>query len=323
MPLPTEIQDALRVYDNNKGFWRRLFRRDQAAIRAIRRLSDADQTNFLKIYQCFIENLSKPSQESYKVYQALLTYLNRIDFSGIPDTMNELHHAKLLKPENIDKITHLKENHFQTLAMLLNQLSMNNLLTQANFDNISKHFETREGNISLEFSVIVNAVDLLRGQYLNQENLNSLLEKPMQAGNMASALKILDSNGLLTSSNRFKLHNDDNQFLLSDEAYSLVWHPLEAHLPKLPDDKKQSVFDRIIDLLQQENPKENIENFMSEELNSDSNKFRSRTNSENKPYRSRVNSANKFYTAPAQDQKSRGSIENLLSSSSLPKSGTL
>lgn len=318
MPLPIEILDALQIYDNNKGFWRRLFRRDQTAIRALRRLNGIDQINLFKIYQCFVENLPKPTQESYKVYQALLTYLNKKDFSGIPDTMNELYNTKLLKPQNIDKMIYLKGNHFRTLAMLLNQLSMNNLLTQANFDNIAKHFEKHEENILLELSAIVNGVDLLKGQYLNQENLNSLLEKPMQAKNIASALKVLAANGLLTSSNRLELQNGNNQFLLSDEAYSLVWLPLETHLPLVDD--KQSVFNRIIDLLQQENPQEKIENFISE-LNSNSNRYRSRANSENKPHRSRANSENKFFTAPAQNQKNRASLENLLSSE--PKSGTL
>jgi hypothetical protein len=273
MPLPIEIQNALRVYDDNKGFWRRLFRRDQAAIRALRTLNDADQTNLLKIYQCFIENLPKNTQESYKVYQTILIYLSSIDFNGIPRVIDELHFAKLSRPQNIDKITHLKANHFRMLANLLNQLSMSNLLTQANFDNIAKHLETPEENIPLEFSVIVSAVDILNGRCLNQENLNSLLEKPMQAANMASALKVLDANGLLTPTNRIEFCNDNNQFLLSNDAYNLVWRPLETYLPTLAEidegqDEGQSVFDRIIDLAQQENPEEKIERYLNE-LNSE------------------------------------------------------
>lgn len=268
MPLPQEIQNALQVYDHNKGFWRRLFRRDQAAIRALRTLSETDQTNLLKIYQCFIENLSKPTQASYRVYQAVLTYLNHIDFSGVPETMYQLHVTKLLKPNNLDKLSKLKGNHFRMLANLLNQLSECNLLTQANFNDIAKLFETRDDTIPLEFSVMVSAVDILKGHCLNQENFNSLLEKPMQAVNMATALKVLDSNRLLTSTNRIELHNDNNSFLLNGEAYRLVWHPLASHWPTLDHvDEKQSIFDRIIALAQQENPEEKIKNYMGERLN--------------------------------------------------------
>ncbi len=325
MSFPTKILEALEVYDHNKGFWRRLFRRDQAAIRAMRRLNGIYQTNPLKIYQCFVENMPKTTQESYKVYAALLTYLDQIDLGSIPGTMDELTNAGLLKPQNIDKLTHLidniplNENYFQTLATLINRLSINKLLTQANFDNIAKHFETSEENIRALDS-IASAVNLLKG-HLNQENLNSLLEKPMQARNVAAALKILDANHLLTPSNRYELHNDNNQFLLSDEAYSLVWNPLEIYLHRLASKgEKQLIFDQLTKLAQQENPAERAENYMHE-LNKKFNMPRSRANSENKPYRSRANSENKFFTAPAQNQKKRASLENLVDSP--PKPGTL
>jgi hypothetical protein len=254
MPLPQEIQTALRVYDDNKGFWRRLFRRDQAAIRALRRLSDTEQTNLLKIYPCFIENLPKTTQASYTVYQTVLTYLNQIDFSGIPGTMDELYTAKLLKPKNLDKLTKLKGNHFRLLANLLNQLKNCQLLTQTNFDNIAKTLETpEEEDISLELTIIASAVDVLRNKLcLNQENFNTILEKPNIAANMASALIVLDQTELLISANRSKLLDTANQFLLSDAAYNLVWCPLASYLPRLVDvDERQSVLNRIIELAQQ------------------------------------------------------------------------
>ncbi len=59
MSLPSEIQAALKAYDTKKGKWRRLFRFDQGAIHALRKLSENDQANLLKIYQCFIRNKSK------------------------------------------------------------------------------------------------------------------------------------------------------------------------------------------------------------------------------------------------------------------------
>ncbi len=231
MPLPREIQDALRAYDNNKGFWRRLpfFGRDQAAIRALRSLNDAEQMNLLKIYQCFIENLPKITQESYKVHQAVIAYLHSIDFSGIPGVINTLHFAKLLKSVNLDKLNQLQGNHFRLLENLLSQLSSCMLLNQTNFDDLAKHFEAVEGNIPEELGIIANAVDRLNDRCLNQENFNTILKKPSLAANIASALIVLDQSELLTDDNRSK----------------------------------------IIDLAQQEDPAEKIENYMRE-LNAES-----------------------------------------------------
>ena len=266
MSFHQELQDALQVYDKNKGFWRRLFRRDQAAIRALRALSEADQTNLLKIYQCFIGNLPKPTQASYRVYQAVLDYFTQIDFSGIPDSIDQLHTTKLLKPENLDKLTKLKGNHFRILSNLLNQLRSNQLLTQTNFDNIAKHFETAVENTTLEFSIIANAVNRLQDKlYLNQENLNNLLEKPLQSVNIASALIVLGSNNLLTVSNRIQLLDAKNQFLMSDDAFDLVWIPLDRYLLTLDNlDEKQWVFDQLINRAQKQNPAEKIENYIQE-----------------------------------------------------------
>ncbi len=113
MSLPTEIQSALAIYDNNKGFWRRLFRCDQAAIRAIRSLNEVNQTNFLKICQCFIENLPESTQESYKVYQTLLNYFDEIDFSEIPKVINIFYEAKLLKKIDLNQLKNLNAQQFK------------------------------------------------------------------------------------------------------------------------------------------------------------------------------------------------------------------
>lgn len=316
MPLPIEIQNALREYDNNKGFWRRLFRRDQAAIRALRRLSDTDQTNFLKICQCFIENLPNPTQESYKVYQVVIAYLRRpdTDLSGIPGVIDTLHFAKLLKSVNLDKLTLLKGNHFRLLENLLSQLSRCMLLNQANFDELAKHFEAVEGNIPEELGIIASAVDILNGRCLNQENFNTILKKPSLAANIASALIILDQTEILTFDNRSKLLDSANQFLLENEAYALVWHPMETYLPQFADvNERQSAFDHIIDLAQQEDPAEKIENYMRE-LNAESDIPRPR---------SRTYTNDKFFTAPPLRTKSRSSLENLIDQSPSNRPGTL
>ena len=343
MPLPEEIQNALRVYDNNKGFWRRLFRRDQAGIRALRSLNDAEQANLLKIVQCFIENLPKTTQESYKVYQAV-TNLS----PAISEVMNELYSAKLLKHINFDRLNHLDAHQFENLASILNKLSDAQLLTQQNLANLATYYEAPE-----KLNIIANAVDTLtaanrltqedyselskllkelyyyqlltqentnqlvelypnniriltylvkrlhsselliqdnfnsilkhRGTvgmigsiavavdifidklYLNQENFNTILEKPNVAANIACALVFLFQTDLLTPNNQSKLCHTDNQFLLSNEAYTLAWRPLETYLPQLANiNERQSVFDHIIDLAQQENPAEKIETYLLE-----------------------------------------------------------
>ncbi|WP_342219445.1 hypothetical protein [Rickettsiella endosymbiont of Miltochrista miniata] len=354
MPFPIEIQNALRVYDNNKGFWRRLrfFGRDQAAIRALRRLGDAEQLNFLKINQCFIENLPKVTQESYKVYQAV-TYLN----PAIAEVTNELYSVKLLKHINVDSLNHLDTHQFENLASIVKRLSNAQLLTQQNLASIALYYEAPEklsiiasavdkltaadrlkqedfselskllkelyhnqlftqenidhlvdlypNNIRIlthlveklhssglltpnnfdntlkhpnrveTIGIIANAVNMLEDKYcLNQINLDSIFEKPGAAVNIASILILLDQSELLTDDNRSKLLDSANQFLLESEAYVLVWRPLETYLPQLADvNERQSVFDHIIDLAQQENPAEKIETYLLE-LNPESNRPR-------------------------------------------------
>lgn len=362
MPFPTEIQNALRVYDLNKGIWRRLFRRDQAAIRALRKLSDTEQTNLLKIYQCFIENLPKVTQESYKVYLAV-TYLN----PTIPEMMNELYNAKLLKHIDVDSLNHLGNPQFENLTSILKKLSEAQLLTQENLDRIAIYYEAPEKLSIIDYAVeslavanrlkqedfselckllklypnqlltqdnteqvvdlypnyirilthlvkslrshdlltqnnlddiqalfqkpeylgiLANAVEILTDNgCLNQVNLDSIYQKPEAAVNIASTLILLDQSELLTNDNRSKLMDAKNQFLLSNKAYSLVWRPLEMSLPTLATmNEKQSLFDHIIELAQQEDPAEKIKNYIRE--------------SNPESYRRRAYSNDKYNTAP-------------------------
>lgn len=296
MPFPQPINEALENYDKNKGFFRRLFG-DQAAIFALRKLSEADQINFLKIYECFIENKPKNKQASFKVYEALLNYLESIDFSSIPETMLQLHTSKLLKPNNLDKLMQLKGEQFRQLAILFNELNKKKLLTQTNFDNIAKHLETTDEHISEEFYDLVKAVEIL-DMLLTQENFNLLLRTPV----LVNILTILNANDLLTSNNYCALFNDNNQFLRIDKAYNLVWLPLKTYLPTLSDVKeKQWIFDRLICLMQKENLEEKIKNFMNT------------LNSEGATSIPRKKSTDKFFTAPLQKSKSRSSIHDLVS----------
>ncbi len=167
MSLPTEIQSALAIYDNNKGFWRRLFRCDQAAIRAIRSLNEVNQTNFLKICQCFIENLPESTQESYKVYQTLLNYFDEIDFSEIPKVINIFYEAKLLKKIDLNQLKNLNAQQFKKFSSLITTLSETRLLVQQNLDYITFYYEMPEKLDSSE--KIFN--HLMHDGRLNQESL--------------------------------------------------------------------------------------------------------------------------------------------------------
>lgn len=302
MSLPQEIQKALETYHNNKGFWRRLFRRDQAAIRALRSLSMNDQTNLLKIYQCFIENLPKPTQDSYQVYQALLTYLNNIDFCDVPEIIDQLHFAKLIKHINLDVLNNLNARQFKSLASILKKLNHAQLLTHQNLASIIPYFETPEMLSIIEAMLNANAYERLNQEKLI--HLFKLLEElypeisldhvnaDQSAVQIASALILLDQTELLTCDNQSKLWATENQFLLRNEAYPLVWHPLETYLPQLENiDERQSVFDRLINFSQQENPEEKIKSLI-QELNQ-------KSSSSNHAYRPRANTTeNKYNTAP-------------------------
>jgi|EndMetStandDraft_5_1072996.scaffolds.fasta_scaffold10545_5 hypothetical protein len=287
MPFPPAINEALENYDKNKGFWRRLFRRDQAAIRALRRLNETDQANFLKLYRCFIENKPKLTQESYQVYQALLNYLASLDCQGIPDTLDQLHSNQLLNSINLEELNQLTGDHFRKFAILLNHLNAQNLLTQLNFDNITTYFENSEENISEILSIILTSVDKLhQGNSLTQVNLKCLLKKPLQAENMANILLLLDQNCLLTSENRIQLNNEKNELLLTDKAYRAIWHPLKDYLSNIVNiHEKQRVFNHLICLTQKEEEIEEIKKYVNDLI------------SEAKP--ARRYTFDKFSTAPS------------------------
>lgn len=300
MTLPIEIHAALKVYDTNKGKWRRLFRFDQAAIRTLRKLNENDQTNLLKIYQCFIKNKPKSTQESYKVYLALLDYLSTLDSSGIPETLNQLHHNKLSNDTNLNQLSKLKGNQFTQLSLLFPLLNTRELLIQDNFDKFAKYFKTTEDKLNDELSSIVNAINLLGNRYLTQENLDWLLEKPLEACDKVRVLRILGENNLITSNNRAELSRENNQFLLSDHAYCAVWNPLENYLPKIVDtEEKQLIFDKLILLTQAEEPQEKIGLYITELI----------PEAKKRPRR---NIYDKYSTAPPLRSKSRASLNDLV-----------
>lgn len=301
MSLPSEILEALKNYDTKKGKWRRLFRIDQAAIRALRKLSENDHANFLKIYQCFIKNKPKPTQESYKVYLALLDYLSNIDYSGIPETLNQLHHNKLLNEANLNQLSELKGKQFTQLSLLFPPLNTRGLLIQDNFDKFAKYFKiVTEDKLDDELSSIVNAINLLGNRYLTQKNLDWLLEKPLEAGNRVRALRVLGENSLITSNNRAELSKENNQFLLSDQAYFAVWNPLENYLPKIVDtQEKQLIFDKLTLLTQEEDSQQKIGQYITKLI-------------PEAMKRPRRNTYDRYATAPPLRSKSRDSLNDLV-----------
>lgn len=303
MPFPEAIQDALHVYDQNKGFWRRLFRRDQAAIRLLRSLSETDQSNYLKPYYCFIENLPKPTQASYQVYLVLLAYLKQQNLSDVPKAINQLFTAKLLNPSYLEKLSKLEANQFQALAKTLEQLNSYNLLTQANFDAIADCVHL---NV---FNNMAQAIDKLnKHDCLNQTNLNYFLEKSPYFMNIAIILIALKETDLLTSENLRHLDDPENQSLLSDEACEIVWSPLKKYLNKLLVDKtNQTILDSIINLAKQKKTLVQIEDYLNN-LNSETDTFR----------RQRSQKYPTFHKSTSQDR-----LLNSDETSALTRSGTL
>lgn len=302
MPFPPPINEALENYDKKKGPWRRLIgtlfpstgHQYQAAIRALRNLCEADQTNFLKFNQCFIENEPNCTQESYKVYQALLDYLNTIGKSSSFEPVQQLHASKLLT-DNLDKLIHLKDDEFSLLAKLLSQLKKKNLLSQTNFDNTAKYFETTNEPISKKFNDLVKAVEIL-DMLLTQENFNLLLSTPA----LVNILTILKANDLLTSNNCCAIFNDGNQYLRIDKAYNSVWLPLNTYLSTLSDVKeKQWRFDQLICLMKEKNLEEKIT------------KFFLRLNSEGAGFINHKYTV-KCSTTPLPRSTSKGSLNNLV-----------
>ncbi len=300
MSLPLEIQAALALYDIKKGKWRRLFRFDQGAIRALRKLSENDQTSLLKIYLCFMKNKPKSTQESYQVYLALLDYLSYIDYSGIPETLNQLHHNKLLNLTNLNQLSELKGPQFSQLALLFPLLNTRGLLIQDNFDKIAPYFKiVTENKLEDELSSIVDSVNILGNRYLTQENLDWLLEIPYEAGSRVRILRILGANDMITSNNRVELSKENNHFLLSDQAYFAIWNPLENYLPKIVNtQEKQSIFDKLILLIQGDDAQEKIANYMEKLIPISK--------------RPRRNTYDKFATAPPLRSKSRDSLHDLV-----------
>ncbi len=173
--------------------------------------------------------------------------------------MNQLHHNNFLNDANLNQLSELKGNQYSQLSLLFPQLDTRGLLIQDNFDKIAKYFKVvTENKLDDELSNMVNAVKILGYRYLTQENLDWLLEKPLEAGNMVRVLRVLGANNLITSNNRIELSKETNRFLLSDQAYFAVWNPLENYLPKIVDtQEKQLIFDKLILLTQEEEPQKN------------------------------------------------------------------
>lgn len=248
MPFPQQIQIALNNYDQQKGFFRRLFG-DHPAIKALRKLTNEDQQNFFKITQCFIEHQPKPSRASHRVYRSVLAHLNTHNLNGIPKVLEQLYSAKLLTAANWDALTNTAPNCLRMLAYVLEKLNTNRLLTEPNFTRL---VDTPNG---LGIIAVAPGIDTLQiNQQLTQENIDSLFKKPEKAANIAAALEVLAKTNLLTTENRAQLLNPANSFLISNEAYTQLWRDP----PKL---FNQPVFDQLISCAQQENPELAIQHY--------------------------------------------------------------
>lgn len=142
------MQDALKVYDKKKGFFRKtrwlswLFGRDAPAIHALRKLESCYQNSTFSIFNFFIKNKIKKTQASYSVFQAFIQ-----DQFSKASPLNceadlyleiglELNKAKIFTAQNIKAIQ--QHPNFNELAAALQRLYKEKNLNQDFFNSIKE-----------------------------------------------------------------------------------------------------------------------------------------------------------------------------------------
>ncbi|WP_342227001.1 hypothetical protein [Rickettsiella endosymbiont of Rhagonycha lignosa] len=273
MPLPIEIQIALKNYDQRKGFLRYLFG-DHPSIKALRRLEPGDQNNIFKIYQCFHENFPKKHQESHVVYQALVRNIKG-------DSL----------PENA--IPNARARYFKSVTEILDFFIQIGLVTQNTSDLVRKHIRGPARNFlcSIEF--------LNRAGLLNQKNLDAIgvaehssdfflifnllaknpiswpftqekfdsLKSNTSLWTLFSILSVIRQSRLITSENfdRLLQLRTENNFLYTSHACQIIWGRIPGHL------LTQVVFEQLIVFSHGENPEQQIEQYVNRLLNRNQN----------------------------------------------------
>jgi len=69
------LEGAILEYDKSKAWWRKLFRFDPPAIRALKKIDLTDRNNLVKMLGYFIENRSDEPFAFHLIYHALMQCL--------------------------------------------------------------------------------------------------------------------------------------------------------------------------------------------------------------------------------------------------------
>lgn len=160
--FPPQVQAALQEYDRNKGLFRHLFG-DAAAIAALRRLEETEQSNLLALCRCFFDNMPAERQASFRVWSALLE-ANQNGASAL----RELNNRHLLT--DLNAATVLAHINPMSAAQALTTLNNNNNVTPEEKAVILAHANPYDLTLTLMLSVPYNSIPEIRTGLLVHPN---------------------------------------------------------------------------------------------------------------------------------------------------------
>lgn len=167
MPFPTKVQTAINKYDQQKGFFRRLFG-DQRGIKRLKRLPAVDQNDPFKMAMCFYDSIQYSSQASYAVYLTISYELNlkHITHTRFNDAFNML--QGLVVEDNSSYVTGFYDDtNFSDASFALRAFLDASILDQEVFEAVVIHDNPIR---------VLSAANFLRPPNLfNKKNIKYLL----------------------------------------------------------------------------------------------------------------------------------------------------
>lgn len=257
MHFSDRISLALNEYENKKGIWRRLFSflgfGKAPAIKALYKLAPVDQANGFQIYQCFIKNMPRKSQASYKVYLEIIRDLFSISScdddlrleEGVISCLDLLNQSNLLTVANFNAI---KPNN--RMSESLYRLKEASILTQENFDAIND--KDSSCRWIAEILRILNEFGILTDK--NREALKSRFSTDDRSLDMLNTLEKLKKDNILTQANFDQLLDPVNDALVLGEPLLRLGQDVVLD---------QDVFDQFIERARQTNPEEQIREYVA------------------------------------------------------------
>lgn len=227
MPFPSLIESALNEYDQNKGLFRKFSNNDQAAIKAIRKLPEAQKKNLLAIYRCFKENMPNPDQASYQVYRCLLACPISEEYKApmLGEILNAFNDSK---DQYQERCYHLLAENKQPrqLMGILTHLKEKNLLEHITLTKLAEISKTPR---------LFELTDLIRKGRLTLENLKAFLDNtssldPHLRSSSKHILPPVNYRHRQTTSKTERMLNQALTTLLNSKIDINEWRPmLEDH----------------------------------------------------------------------------------------------